>query len=117
MYARITDAGTRHLYEYRTNEILKITNASIVKTNKAIRKNTKNQTNILIWTAIIAALSFGVSVTNLILNWPKKDQKPSQQLIINKPNIQSSQTRNPQSQPKSDTFYQKEAKKTLPKKK
>ena len=118
MTAIITPKGLNELKDYRVNNILKITNQSIIETNETIRKNVRWQTKILAGTLIIATLSFVVSTMGVLCNKVKKPEtQPLPQQILNKLNNQLPQIQKSESPIKIDTPHPTKAKKILPKKK
>jgi len=118
MAAIITEKGLNELKEYRVNNILKITNQSILETNEAVRINSRWQTKILAGTLIVSTLSFIVSTTGVLCNNPQKNELqalPSP--ILRKSNPQPLRTQKSQSPVVKDTSHQKGVKADSAKKK
>jgi len=69
VFAKIQDAGLKHLYEYRTNEILRLTNQSTVDTNKALQRNIKFQ----IATGIITTAAIALTASIAVMAYNKDD--------------------------------------------
>jgi hypothetical protein len=64
MTAIITEKGLNELKDYRVNNILKITNQSIVDTNKVIARNSNRQTWVLIGALLVSVISVTISWLN-----------------------------------------------------
>jgi len=71
VFARITDFGMQYLYDYRTNEILKITNKSIVETNKAVKRSLYAQIVI----GVISTLAIVLTAVYAIMAYKKDEPK------------------------------------------
>lgn len=113
VYAKIQDLGVNRLHEYRTSEILKITNQSIVDTNKAVRISLYLQIAI----GVITMIAIVLTALYAILAYRKEDPKSlieiSKSLQRQEQLLESIQLL----EKERNTSLKKGAKKILPKKK